>query len=152
MATLDYEYYVARASLGGLVSESEGRQRPTKVELVVGDDRLDSTRYQSDRRGRAAVPWQRLNFVIEDVPIAMERDLWMATDASYKTAVASKRSPQLVRLPGVRLPRTGVLLPPCAPSLRRPLRLLTASACGHSPGRDRRRCETSVVWTAGRSE
>jgi len=88
MATFDYRYYVARASFGALVSERSGRARPTKVEVVVGDDTLDSTRFRPSGRSRGpAAAWQRLSLVVEDVPIAIERDLWMATDRSYKTAV-----------------------------------------------------------------
>ena len=87
MSSYDYSYYRARAAFGGLVTESEGTSRPTKVEVVVGDDTLNSSRFQAGRR--ASQVWQRLNLVVEDVPIAIERDLWMATDSSYKAAVAT---------------------------------------------------------------
>jgi hypothetical protein len=90
MATFDYDYYIARGSFGGLVSERSGRSRPAKIEVVVGDDTLNSTRFQAQSRFRfGGDAWQRLNLVVEDVPIAIERDLWMATDSSYKTAVAT---------------------------------------------------------------
>jgi len=89
MAVFDYAYYTARGSFGGLVTERAGRSRPTKVEVVVGDDALNSTRFTSSGRSRGpSDAWRRLNLVVEDVPIAIERDLWMATDQSYKAAVA----------------------------------------------------------------
>jgi hypothetical protein len=49
---------------------------------VVGDG-LDSSRYRNPRTD----PLTRPNFVVDDVDLAMARDLWLTTDHSFKAAV-----------------------------------------------------------------
>jgi hypothetical protein len=83
LAVFDYESYSAQAQFGELVSEFSDRARPTRVQVVVGDDQVDSGRF----RGRVPSAVARPRLVIDDVLPAMERDLWMATDRSYKAAI-----------------------------------------------------------------
>jgi TldD protein len=85
MAAVDLESYQARAELGALVSESSQRARPGRVEVVVGDDLLNSSRFQLPRSGPPVVA--RPSFVIDDVPLALDRDLWLTADHAYKAAV-----------------------------------------------------------------
>ena len=87
IAALDYDTFEARAEFGAIVMEGGGRSRPAKVEVVIGDDTLDSARFKAGGRGQKVTPWRRMNLVVEDVRLALERDLWMSTDASYKTAL-----------------------------------------------------------------
>jgi hypothetical protein len=92
LSALDYDTFEARGVFGAVVQETGGRGRPAKVEVVSGDDQLDSSRFAVGRRGQT---FQRLNLVVEDVPRAIERDLWMATDGAYKTSlqgIQSKRA------------------------------------------------------------
>lgn len=88
IAAIDGDGYHVSTSFGALVGENSSANRSAKVEVVVGDDALDSSRYHSGGSySRVQPAWKRLGLVVEDVPIAIERDLWMATDGSYKTAV-----------------------------------------------------------------
>jgi TldD protein len=93
MAAVDLEFYQASAELGALVSEASHRQRPGRVEVVVGDDRLDSARFQiSDPSLRVVA---RPSFVVEDVPLALDRDLWLTADHAYKSAVVQHQVKQV---------------------------------------------------------
>jgi hypothetical protein len=71
------------AELGALFREGEDVRRPGVVEVVVGDDARNSSRYL----GRSGSPRLRPSFVVEDVPSALARDLWLTTDDSFKEAV-----------------------------------------------------------------
>ncbi len=84
-ATLDHEYYAVVAVFGSVVSEGGHRSRPTRVEVVVGDDERNSSRFRSSDRLPRVV--SRPSLVVEDVPVALERDLWITSDAAYKNAV-----------------------------------------------------------------
>jgi predicted Zn-dependent protease len=84
-AVYENDSYKAVGMFGSLVSESGHLSRPGRVEVVVGDDALNSTRFTS--RDRLAKAVRGPSLVIEDVPLAIERDLWISTDASYKAAV-----------------------------------------------------------------
>lgn len=89
VAAQDRERWAVSAVLGSLFTETEDRSRPGRVEVIVGDDGLDSSRY-GDRAGEN--PRRRPNFVVEDVPLALARDLWLTTDASFKDAVQRYRT------------------------------------------------------------
>lgn len=84
-AVLEQDEYYADALFGSIESESGHLARPTRVEVVVGDDALNSSRYRSSDRLPQAI--QRYNLVPEDVPLALERDLWLAADSAYKASV-----------------------------------------------------------------
>jgi hypothetical protein len=95
-SAVDGVSYTARASFGDLVWEAPGRQRRGSVEVVVGADELDSSRYYDRRVGRwgnqEAEPRQEMMLAIEDGELAFARDLWRATDVSYKKAVQRWRT------------------------------------------------------------
>jgi len=84
-AAIDNRRYAARASFGELVSESGQRSRPGRVEVVVGDDQLNSSRFSGGPRVGKIVGTPSL--VVEDVPLALARDLWLTADHVYKAAV-----------------------------------------------------------------
>lgn len=86
IAALDRRVFWASAQLGALTTEGDHRSRPGRVEVVVGDLTLDSSRFDPRDRRTASVTLSP-NFVVEDVAIAIERDLWLVTDASFKAAV-----------------------------------------------------------------
>jgi len=88
-SALDHEFYEAKAVFGALVSESGHRLRPARVEVVVGDDDLNSSRFK--KRDWPSNVARRPLLVVEDVPLALARDLWFAADRSYKDAVAQWR-------------------------------------------------------------
>jgi predicted Zn-dependent protease len=85
LAAADVETYVVTSELGALLSEEGWRSRPARVEVVVGDAALDSSRFAGGRR--AGNPLAKPRLVTEDVGIAISRDLWLATDHSFKEAV-----------------------------------------------------------------
>lgn len=84
-SALDNDHYQAVAVFGSLVRETGHRARPARVEVVVGDDALNSSRFKSrDRLPRVV---RHPNLIVEDVPLGIERDLWISTDGAYKAAV-----------------------------------------------------------------
>ena len=97
LATFDGHTFSLGSSFGVVTSESSMRQRPTKVEVVVGSDQLDSSRFKPDPRtsyySYGQEVWQRPWLTVEGATIALERDLWATTDASYKAAVKQFRTP-----------------------------------------------------------
>ncbi len=84
-AALEHDQYQAVAVFGSLVRESGHLARPGRVEIVVGDDSLNSSRFTSrDRLPRVV---RRPNLIVDDVSLGIERDLWIAADSGYKAAV-----------------------------------------------------------------
>ena len=81
-AYIDLNGHWVEASMGAIKSEKGWRTRPGRVELVVGDG-LDSSRF----RAAPHDPLSRPNFAVDNVEIAMARDLWLTTDYSFKAAV-----------------------------------------------------------------
>ena len=51
-ALVDLQSYNARAEFGELLYEAPVHQRQGRVEVVVGDDILDSSRFNDSRQGR----------------------------------------------------------------------------------------------------
>ena len=84
-AAVDLQNYQARAEFGALVSETTEHRRPGRVEVVVGSDALDSSRFQLQQPGFSVLALPSL--VVEDVPLALERDLWLTADHAYQAAV-----------------------------------------------------------------
>ncbi|MFH1467626.1 MAG: metallopeptidase TldD-related protein [Pseudomonadota bacterium] len=91
-AAVDLQSYQARAELGAMVSEAAEHRRPGRVEVVVGSDALDSSRFQMRERGFSVLAQPAL--VVEDVPLAIERDLWLTADHAYKAAVVQAQVKQ----------------------------------------------------------
>ncbi len=81
-AFLDQDGHWVEASMGAIKSDQGWRTRPGRVELVVGEG-LDSSRFRAGRTD----PVGRPNFAVDDVEIAMARDLWLTTDYSFKAAI-----------------------------------------------------------------
>jgi predicted Zn-dependent protease len=87
MRARDHHAYSVRADFGVLSSESGWRSRPTDVEVVIGDDRLNSSRFAPDAGIPLPSSVQRPRLVIDDTAAALARDLWISTDAGYKVAL-----------------------------------------------------------------
>lgn len=83
IAALDQHVYQAVAVFGELLLEQDLPSRPTRTEVVVGDGRIDSSRFF----GRVDRARELSRLVVEDEAAAIERDLWLATDSSFKKAV-----------------------------------------------------------------
>lgn len=102
IAAQDRTAWTASAEFGSLFAESEDHNRPGVVEVVVGAYDRDSSRFSS--RGQSPNGARsRPNFVVEDVPLAISRDLWLTTDDSFKTAVQryDQKVSALAQLPTV---------------------------------------------------
>lgn len=87
----------ATAELGSVVSRSESSTRRLTVQVRVGDKSLDSTNFFGQSRGSSALA--RADFPVA-LPLgddygAIRRQIWLATDRSYKSAldrIARKRA------------------------------------------------------------
>ena len=72
----------------GALGRTTGRPgRPGRVEVIVGDQHLNSSRIDG---GSASLPSSVTTprFVADDAHAALARDLWLTTDDSYKSALA----------------------------------------------------------------
>ncbi|MCP4869569.1 MAG: hypothetical protein GY898_12715 [Proteobacteria bacterium] len=85
-AVFDGDQVTVSADLGTLRRVSGTPGRPGRVEIVVGDIDLNSSRIDG---GTVALPEAVATprFVLGDHPTAIARDLWLSTDDSYKNAV-----------------------------------------------------------------
>ena len=83
--------FAARADFGAITLEGPRRQRQGRVEVVVGDDRLDSSRFKDSHQrrygGGGPPPRQRITVAVADDELPFDRDLWISLDASYKAAL-----------------------------------------------------------------
>ena len=87
-------YAGATASLGGLLSASEGVSRQLFVELRVGDYGFDNTNFRSMASGGAMRP-NIAALSVDDDYDTLRRQIWLATDTAYKRALdqlAGKRA------------------------------------------------------------
>jgi predicted Zn-dependent protease len=77
----DPEQVYINASLGGLLSSTRGHFRRTTVQVRVGDAKFDNTNslFSGDP--------QSVSVPIEDNYHAIRTELWLATDALYKSSV-----------------------------------------------------------------
>jgi len=94
VAVRDQDVWQVSADFGELRNASGRRTRPARVEVVVGDDELNSSRVQGTL---ATVPdaLQRPRLVVRGPAVAIARDLWISADAAYKAAlqrIAFKRA------------------------------------------------------------
>lgn len=81
---LDGHVLNAFAEQGALVSRSYDRYRNLRAEVRVGDATFDSSNFQAFGEPDGVV--QR-RLPAEDEPIALRREIWLATDRAYKQAV-----------------------------------------------------------------
>ncbi len=87
-------YGGATASLGGLLSASEGVNRQLFVELRVGDHGFDNTNFRSMASAYAMRP-NIAPLSVDDDYDTLRRQIWLATDTAYKRAldqIAGKRA------------------------------------------------------------
>lgn len=87
-------YGGATASLGGLLSSSEGVNRQLFVELRVGDYGFDNTNFRSMANASAMRP-NIATLSVDDDYDTLRRQIWLATDTAYKRALdqlAGKRA------------------------------------------------------------
>jgi hypothetical protein len=78
------------ASFGALTNSSEGRSRMFTVEVRVGDYKLDNTNFFSlnfDLSSMVQVFNGTTQLPVEDDYKELRRQIWLATDATYKKAV-----------------------------------------------------------------
>ena len=83
----DLDYYEAEAAFGALRQAQRSRARSARVVVRVGDYKQDS--YYGPGMGTVDLA------PLEDNPIALRRQLWLATDQAYKQAseaLASKKA------------------------------------------------------------
>ncbi len=85
--TWDADTWEVAASFGTLQGEGGGPSRPSRVEVVVGDDTLNSLRFDGGAELELPEASGTPRFVIDDVPAAVRRDLWLAADGAYRGAV-----------------------------------------------------------------
>lgn len=84
----DAQQFNVTASLGGLVSTSQGRFRVPRVRVRVGDYAFDNTNYvYADFFGGTRYDSERLS--LDDSYAPIRYDFWLATDRAYKGAVES---------------------------------------------------------------
>jgi predicted Zn-dependent protease len=83
----DGDAHRANADFGALGRSWGTPGRPARLEVVVGDEALNSSRI--DGGGMAGLPASVMNprFVLGDQPLPIARDLWLTADASYKAAL-----------------------------------------------------------------
>jgi predicted Zn-dependent protease len=103
----DGDSYRVNADFGVLGRSWGTPGRPARVEVVVGDEALNSSRIDGASVG--GLPEAVLNprFVVGDAALPIARDLWLTADASYKAALQR----QAVKLAG-RRSRPDVDAPP----------------------------------------
>ncbi|MBO87397.1 MAG: hypothetical protein CL927_18775 [Deltaproteobacteria bacterium] len=81
---LDGEYATARARSGVLDAFNQDPYRSVRVEVRVGDYALDNSRYEGDFGEREGVSMRTLPH--DPIPVALRREIWLATDEAYKGA------------------------------------------------------------------
>ncbi len=81
----DSEVASAMGSFGALLRSTQSRARPLRVDVRVGDYEVDNTNYSSFGEDPSGLG--RASLVLDDDRVAVARDLWIVTDAAYKSAV-----------------------------------------------------------------
>jgi TldD protein len=91
---IDGQYSTAFAESGHLVQDEKAPHRVLRVEVRAGDTLFDSGDFESF--GEAGGVLIR-GLPVEDDPIALQREVWLATDQAYKQAVEqlSRKSAEL---------------------------------------------------------
>lgn len=81
---LDGDVATARASLGALIAAEHDPYRNLRAEVRVGDYTQDSSNFEGGLGGRDGV--MNRGLPLEDVPEALQREIWLALDDAYKGA------------------------------------------------------------------
>ena len=105
---LEKPYYVAywvqesqnlrvSASLGGVLNRGGGTSRQLSIQVRVGDPSFDNTNFFDFGEMRSGVVWTRgpISLPLRDDYRELRRQIWLATDGTYKQAVqrlAKKRA------------------------------------------------------------
>jgi len=76
----DTEQVLISANLGGITSSTHGRFRPAQLAVRVGDYKFDNTNSVYSRAPRFG------SLPIDDDYLVFRNQLWMATDALYKSS------------------------------------------------------------------
>jgi predicted Zn-dependent protease len=87
---LDSDGTNVSASFGALTSSSQGRSRMLNVEVRVGSYQLDNTNFASmnfDMSSMLQVFGGNAQLALDDDYKELRRQMWLATDATYKRAV-----------------------------------------------------------------
>jgi hypothetical protein len=87
IAVDDDDSYSAVADFGVLRRELGYPSRPARVELVLGDHELSSSRIDGGWAASLPDSVRKPRFVVDDVWPALLRDLWISSDDSYKAAI-----------------------------------------------------------------
>ncbi len=85
--TWDRDAWEATASFGVLVGSGGGRSRPGRVEVVVAGDGVSSLRFDGGAEIDVPTADRNPTFVVDDVPVAVQRDLWLSADGAYRAAI-----------------------------------------------------------------
>ena len=106
-AVADGESFDVEAGFGAVVRASRDRSRPARVTVRAGGYDLDNTGFMSMRSMMSFEGRFPRELVTEDDYNAIRRDLWLATDASYKAALeqlAQKRAFIKTKVQGEQVP------------------------------------------------
>ena len=106
-AVTDSESFDIDASFGAVVRASHDRSRPARVTVRAGGYDLDNTGFVSMRSMMNFEGRFPRELVTEDDYSTIRRDLWLATDTSYKAALeqlAQKRAFKKTKIEGEQIP------------------------------------------------
>lgn len=92
---LDGDVATSRASFGALLADDHDPYRNLRTEVRVGSYALDSSNFEGGFGGRDGVTNRGLP--LDDVPIALRREIWLALDESYKGATEAYTAKQAAR-------------------------------------------------------
>lgn len=81
---VDGEYATAFAEFGALLTDDRMPHRLLRAELRTGDATFDSANFQAFGEGDGVIAGR---LPVENVQVALERELWLATDRAYKSSV-----------------------------------------------------------------
>ncbi|MDP7114254.1 MAG: metallopeptidase TldD-related protein [Myxococcota bacterium] len=93
----DSHQATATGAFGALLHSSVGRSRPLRAEVRVGDYSSDNANFATFGEDPSGLSGASL--VIDDDPVAIARDLWIVTDAAYKSAVEGLATKEAARGP-----------------------------------------------------
>ncbi len=148
----------AEASFGGLLRSGMAHKRPMRAEVRVGGYATDNTNFNSfgeDPGGLASA-----SLVLDDDPVAVQRDLWVVTDEAYKSAVAGlshklaaranarteEYAPDFAPAPAVTTRSFRAVPPPDRAAMETLARDLSAVVAGYAAVEHSRVYATDVSW------
>lgn len=83
----DRDAWEVTTSFGVLVGSGGGRSRPGRVEVVVEGGGVSSLRFEGGAEIDVPTADRNPTFVVDDVPVAIQRDLWLSADGAYRGAI-----------------------------------------------------------------